>query len=135
LESKARSLFEKVNAKMPDLSTTEDITKFMEDFYAVLLADPVAAPVFEGVDMQAHMPRVVAFWGNMIFGGGRYSGSPFERHIPLDLTTEHFVIWYEAFCKTLDALFVGPNATMLKQRAYSIAFIFSQKLGLEPPAI
>ncbi len=120
---------------MTDLKTTEDITKFMEDFYAVLLANPTAAPVFEGIDMQAHMPRVVAFWGNMIFGGGRYSGSPFERHIPLDLTTEHFEIWYETFCSTLDALFEGPNAKMLKERAYSIAFIFSQKLGLAPPAI
>ena len=120
---------------MNDLTTTEDITRFMTDFYAVLLADPTAAPVFAGVDMQAHMPRVVAFWANMIFGGGRYSGSPFERHIPLDLTTEHFVIWYETFCSTLDARFAGPNATMLKQRAYSIAFIFSQKLGLAPPAI
>lgn len=120
---------------MSDLTTTEDITKFMEDFYDVLLADPTAAPIFEGIDMQAHMPRVVAFWGNMIFGGGRYTGSPFDRHIPLDLTTEHFEIWYAAFCSTLHGLFEGPNADLLQARAYSIAFIFSNKLGLAAPDI
>lgn len=120
---------------MPDLTNTEDITLFMTSFYDELLAQPIAAPVFEGTDMTAHMPRIVAFWENMLFGGGRYSGSPFEPHIPLDLRREHFEVWYETFCRVLNGLFVGPRATLLKTRAHSIAFIFSHKLGLEAPRI
>ena len=120
---------------MPDLTSSADTTRFMTAFYEVLLRNPTTAPLFAEVDMQAHMPRVVAFWDNMLFGGGRYSGSPFERHVPLDLKSEHFTIWYETFCSCLDDLFEGPNASLLKERAHSIAFIFAHKLGLAPPAI
>jgi hemoglobin len=125
----------KEQANMSDLSTTEDITGFMELFYQRLLSDPVAAPVFADVDMQAHMPRVVAFWANLAHGGNQYSGSPFQRHVPLNLTSEHFSIWYETFCSTLDELHAGPIATMVKERARSIAVLFSHKLGLAPPSL
>lgn len=120
---------------MTDLATTEDITIFMTRFYEELLANPVAAPVFEGIDMTAHMPRIVAFWENMLFGGGRYSGSPFEPHVPLGLKQEHFEIWYRTFCRVLNGLYNGPNASLVKTRAHSIAFIFSHKLGLPAPEI
>ena len=120
---------------MSDIKTTEDITKFMELFYVRLLSNPVAAPVFEDIDMDAHMPRVVSFWEGLAFGKGEYRGSPFERHVPLGLTSEMFTIWYEIFCATLDGLHEGATASMLKKRAQSIAFIFAHKLGLEPPAI
>ncbi len=120
---------------MTDLASTEDIQLLMTRFYEELLANPQAAPVFEGVDMSAHMPRIVAFWENMLFGGGRYTGSPFDRHVPLDLKKEHFEIWYQVFCRVLNELFAGPKAALLKERAYSIAHIFSHKLGLEAPDI
>ncbi len=120
---------------MTDLTSADDIVEFMNKFYDELLADPTAAPVFDEIDMMAHMPRIVAFWDNMLFGGGRYSGSPFERHVPLDLQKKHFEIWYETFCRVLNGLHAGPRASLLKERAYSIAHIFSHKLGLEPPEI
>jgi truncated hemoglobin YjbI len=47
---------------MSDITTTEDIKKFMELFYDKLLSNPIAAPLFADIDMQAHMPRVVAFF-------------------------------------------------------------------------
>lgn len=120
---------------MSDITTTEDITKFMEHFYDKLLINPIAAPLFADIDMVAHMPRVVAFWEGIAFGDSQYSGSPFQPHVPLKLTSEHFSIWYETFTFCLDDLFEGPTATMIKERARSIAFIFSSKLGLEPPLI
>ncbi|MFT5233568.1 MAG: hemoglobin [Candidatus Krumholzibacteriia bacterium] len=120
---------------MNDLTNTADITHFMTNFYDELLTDPKVAPIFEGLDMPAHMPRIVAFWENMLFGGGRYSGSPFDRHVPLNLEKEHFEIWYEVFCRVLNNLFEGPKASLLKERAYSIAHIFSHKLELEAPNI
>lgn len=120
---------------MTDLTSTADITHFMNKFYDELLANPIAAPVFVDIDMQAHMPRIVAFWENLLFGGGRYSGSPFDRHVPLDLKKEHFEVWYQTFCRVLNGLYEGPKASMLKERAHSIALIFSHKLGLEAPDI
>lgn len=120
---------------MIDIESPQDVALFMEKFYDELLDNPTAAPVFEGIDMEAHMPRVVGFWSNMLFGGGRYSGSPFDRHIPLNLKIEHFEVWFETFCGVLDGLFSGPRATLLKERAHSIAFIFSHKLGLGAPDI
>jgi hemoglobin len=120
---------------MSDITTTEDITKFMELFYDKLLSNPIAAPLFADIDMQAHMPRVVAFWEGIAFGDSQYRGSPFEPHVPLELATEHFSIWYETFSSCLDELFEGPTATMVKERARSIAFIFCAKLGIPPPVI
>ena len=120
---------------MTDIETPDDVAHFMEKFYDELLVHPVAAPVFDGIDMEAHMPRVVAFWSNMLFGGGLYSGSPFDRHVPLDLKKEHFEVWFQTFCGVLDGLYSGPRTTMLKERAHSIAFIFSHKLGLGAPDI
>jgi len=120
---------------MSDITTTEDITKFMELFYERLLSNPIAAPLFADIDMQAHMPRVVAFWEGIAFGDSQYRGSPFEPHVPLPLTSELFAIWYETFSSCLDELFEGSTATMMKERARSIAFIFSSKLGLSPPMI
>jgi hemoglobin len=120
---------------MPDLKTTDDITKFMEHFYGQLLSNPITAPVFEEIDMQLHMPKVVAFWERIAFGTGQYSGSPFEPHVPLDLKADHFNIWFETFCSCLDDHFEGATASMVKERARSIAFIFSHKLGLPEPNI
>ncbi|RKX28717.1 MAG: sec-independent protein translocase TatC [Verrucomicrobia bacterium] len=120
---------------MSDITTTEDITKFMELFYDRLLRNPIAAPLFADIDMEAHMPRVVAFWEGIAFGASQYQGSPFQPHVPLALTSEHFTIWYETFTSCLDELFEGSTATMMKERAHSIAFIFSAKLGISPPEI
>lgn len=120
---------------MSDISNTDDIDQLMQNFYQRLLSDPVAGPVFAGIDMVAHMPKVVAFWDGIAFGGGKYRGVPFDPHVPLELTSEHFVIWFATFCSTLDDLFEGPIVEKLKERARSIAFIFCHKLELEPPAI
>jgi hemoglobin len=120
---------------MSDIKNTEDITQLMTKFYVVMLANPTTAPVFAEIDMQTHMPRIVSFWESMILGGGGYTGSPFEPHIPLNLTTEHFEIWYETFCSCLDADYAGPNVDMLKHRAHSIAYIFCHKLGLDAPTL
>jgi hemoglobin len=122
-------------ASKPDLATRDDILQFIQNFYGQLLDDPVAAPVFAGIEMQSHIPKVVDFWESLVFGGGQYRGSPFEPHRPLGLTSEHFTVWYGVFCSTLDDLFEGPQTTMIKERARSIAFVFSHKLGLAPPAI
>ncbi len=120
---------------MSDISTKDDIEKLMTLFYDRLLDNPIAAPIFSGTDMEKHMPRVIAFWDGIAFGGGTYRGVPFDPHVPLDLKSEHFVIWFETFCGTLDDLFEGPIVAKLKERARSIAFIFSHKLGLEAPEI
>ncbi len=88
---------------MSDISNTVDIEKLMTLFYDRLLVNPITAPVFASTDMKTHMPRVVAFWDGIAFGGGTYRGV--------------------------------PTLAKLKERARSIAFIFSHKLGLAPPEI
>jgi hemoglobin len=120
---------------MADITTSEDITKFMVHFYDRLLEDPVAAPVFAGIDMVEHIPKVASFWSGIAFGESSYRGAPLMRHIPLGLTTAHFEIWYETFSSSLDTLFTGPVATTVKERAHSIAFIFTSRLGLAAPNI
>ena len=120
---------------MSDICTRDDIDKLMHLFYNRLLVNPVAGPVFDHIDMEAHMPKVIDFWEGIAFGGGQYRGVPFDPHVPLELTSGHFVIWFETFCGCLDELFEGAVVAKLKERARSIAFLFCHKLNLEPPEI
>lgn len=71
-----------------------------------------------------------SFWSSMLFGEMTYRGNPFEKHLHLNIGTEHFEQWLILFRETVDVHFAGSNAEEIKQRAESIAGIFQHKLGL-----
>jgi len=78
--------------------------------------------------MQAHIPVIADFWSMVLLGEMNYKGNPFEKHIPLGLKKEHFDCWLMHFNSSIDHFFSGEKATLAKQRAHSIAFIFQSKL-------
>ena len=112
----------------PDISNRQDVIKLLEHFYGKLLKDDITHHIFKDLDMQAHIPVIADFWSMVLLGEMNYKGNPFEKHIPLGLKKEHFDCWLKHFNSSVDHFFLGEKATLAKQRANSIAFIFQSKL-------
>ena len=113
-----------------DIVNRHDIEILVDRFYEQVQANTVLAPVFSHVDWPKHLPVMYSFWSSMLLGEMTYRGNPFEKHIHLNIGTEHFEQWLKLFRETVDQHFAGSNAEEIKQRAESIARIFQHKLGL-----
>lgn len=118
----------------PDLQTKADVQGVVHAFYVGITDDPVIGPYFEDVDMDAHLPRLCAFWSSVVFQTGAYRGRPFEKHAALEkLRPAHFERWLQRFARTVDARHAGERAERMKARAHQVATIFQIKLGLHGP--
>ena len=116
---------------MPELETTDDVRALIAAFYDGIEADPVIGRFFGEVDWEAHLPRIVAFWDTVAFHSGAYQGRPFAPHARMSgLGREHFERWVARFHRTVDALYAGPRADLIKARADQIAGVWQVKLGL-----
>ena len=116
---------------MVDIQTDGDIRTIVHAFYRDMDADPVIGGYFEGLDWDAHLPRMVAFWSSVVFKTAAYRGRPFGAHAHLPgLSRDHFAHWLARFHRTIDALYAGPRADSMKTRAEQIAGVFQVKLGL-----
>ncbi|MDB4950531.1 MAG: globin [Gemmatimonadetes bacterium] len=111
----------------------DDLHDVLSSFYAELDHDPLLAPYFAGLDMAAHMPRIVAFWSTLLFHTRRYSDNAFLPHqrIP-GLTAEHFARWVETLGGAVDGRFSGPAAEQMKTLAHRIAYSMQMRLGIPP---
>ncbi len=113
---------------MNDIETEEDIAFWMDSFYRKLLTDEVTAPVFKGLNLEAHMPKLVDFWAFILLDKEGYKTNVFEKHIHLHLEKHHFDRWLLHFRSTTDDLFKGEKAELVKQRAKLLATTFYYKL-------
>ena len=106
----------------------------MDSFYAKAMVDELIGPIFTDVakiDLEAHLPRLYAFWEMLVLGIPGYSGQPYPAHIPLGLKKEHFDRWLKLFTETLEENFKGMNAELTLQKTKNIAALFLHKLGEE----
>jgi hemoglobin len=116
----------------PDLQRN-DLFGVLESFYATIADDPLLASYFAAVDMDVHMPRIVAFWSTMLYHTGEYAGNAFRPHQSMPgLTGEHFGRWVATLERTVDARFAGENADRMKDVAHRIAYSMRLRLGIMP---
>jgi len=118
-----------------DITSRVDIELLVNSFYEKVKSDAVIGYIFTDiarVNWEKHLPLMYDFFENMLFYTGAYTGNPMElhRHINrrLPLTREHFRQWEYLFCKTVDELFEGATATLVKQRALSISAVMKIKI-------
>ena len=111
-----------------DLDSPAEIDRFVDSFYARVLVDPLLAPLFTDVariDLQAHLPRIKAYWRKMLLGDTAYDRHMMAKHRAVDgrapFTEEHYRRWVQLFEETLAAGFVGPLAERAQQLARRIA--------------
>lgn len=118
-----------------DIEGREDIQTFVDRFYERVQADEVIGYLFNDVaqvNWQAHLPVMYAFWEQVIFQTGNFSGNPMLAHQKLHakspLCPAHFERWILLFTHTVQELFSGKNATLALQRAKGIATIMEHKV-------
>lgn len=114
---------------MRDIATTEDVSLLVNTFYNELLKVEEIRPVFAGIDLEAHMPHMIAFWEFVLLDKEGYHTNVFDKHLGLPLKDEYFDTWLHVFSATVRSLFAGEKADLAISRAQSIAFSFRHKLG------
>ena len=118
-----------------DITSRQDIERLVNQFYDAVKADATIGYFFTeavAVNWEKHLPVMHAFWENVLFHTGGYSGNPMERHKQLNqqsaIEPAHFQQWLHLFASTVDRLFAGENAEIIKQRATSIATVMQLKI-------
>jgi len=118
-----------------DIRDKQDIIQIVDAFYDKVKQDAVISHFFTEVikvDWDKHLPKMYNFWDNVVFYTNNYVGNPMQVHKNIhalhDLTGADFKQWYRLFAQTVDELFEGENAELIKQRALSVATIMQIKI-------
>ncbi len=118
-----------------DIENRDDLLLLMQQFYKKLLADNSISYLFTDVasiNLEHHFSILVDFWDSILFQSDTYRKNAMLVHIALHqkspLTKEHFEIWLRYFKETVDELFTGDNAFIIKERAASIATVMQIKM-------
>jgi hemoglobin len=117
-----------------DIENREDLLLLMQEFYKKLLSDKSISYLFTDVakiNLEHHLPVLVDFWDSILFQTGTYQKNAMQPHLALHqkspLTQHHFETWLRYFKTSVDELFTGDNAFIIKERATSIATVMQIK--------
>ena len=118
-----------------DIGSRADLKLLMETFYGKLLADASISYLFTDIakiDLTKHLPVLVDFWESILFQADTYRKNAMKIHTDLHkqspLQAQHFKTWLGYFHETVDELFEGEKAELVKQRATSIATVMQIKI-------
>ncbi len=118
-----------------DIENRNDLLLLMQEFYKKLLADDSINYLFTAVakiNLDHHFPVLVDFWDSVLFQSGTYQKNAMQPHLALHqkspLEKHHFNTWLGYFKTTVDELFEGQNAFVIKERATSIATVMQIKI-------
>jgi hemoglobin len=123
--------------QLTDIRTEENIQLMVNAFYQNVRQDGILEPVFSELidDWEAHLPIMYRFWEKLLFGKDGYKRNPFQKHVNLPVSKEHFTRWIELFTQSIDANFIGPKADEAKRLATNIANSFQERMGLTPEGV
>ena len=126
---------------MRDLESRADIELLLEDFYRQAFADELIGRFFTEVvplDLATHLPVIADFWESIVFGTP-YTKNVMAVHQDIHrksaIRKEHLERWVELFTATIAARFEGPRATLMRQRARSVATLMDIKLNYPKPGL
>lgn len=115
-------------ASKPDLDSREQIERFVDLFYARMLADPELAPIFidvAAIELDVHLPHIKDYWCKLLLGEQAYRRHTMNIHRQLHgkrpLRGDDFMRWLTLFTRTVDDYFAGARAERAKQVAAAIA--------------
>ena len=118
-----------------DIEDRADCERLVRTFYGRALTDPVIGFIFTDVahlDLEAHVPRITAFWETILLGAQSYGGGAFAPHALINrqvpLRAGHFERWLWLWHTTVDELFTGKRAELAKAHATRVAGAFHRRL-------
>jgi hemoglobin len=119
-----------------DITTRQDIEKFILRFYAKVVTDETIGKIFTEViplDWEQHIPLITDFWETILLDHSVYKKNAMEVHSAINrkfpLHKEHFDAWLRLFNTTLDEMFEGPVADLAKKRATGIGSLMLHKMN------
>jgi hemoglobin len=120
-----------------DIESRADCERLVRAFYGRALTDPVIGFIFVDVaklDLEAHVPRIAAFWETILLGVQSYGGGAFRPHAVINtkvtLRAGHFERWLHLWRTTVDELFAGARAELAKTHAERVARAFHARLRM-----
>lgn len=122
-----------------DIETRDDLYLIVDDFYQKLLVHKDVRHFFikftDSDSLKTHLSILVDFWDNVLFYSGTYQKNAMKPHLKMNLKTplkkEHFKIWLTLFNESVDSHFEGENASVIKNRALSIATVMKLKIEVQ----
>ncbi len=118
-----------------DITNRNDLLLLMQEFYKKLLKDDSINYLFTAVakvNLDHHFPVLVDFWDSVLFQSDTYQKNAMQPHMNLHqqspLSAHHFDTWLGYFKQTVDELFEGQNAFVIKEKATSIATVMKIKV-------
>lgn len=125
---------------MNDITTRADLEILLSAFYKRLLEHKSMRHIFldvAGIDLQEHLPHIVAFWEQSLFNTKTYRKNVMQLHLDLHqkiaLGAADFSLWLATFNSVADDMFRGEMTEKLKTRALSIATIMQIKIHSKMP--
>ena len=119
-----------------DIESREDLVRMLTLFYQNAFSDELIGRFFTEVvplDLATHIPVIADFWESVVFGARGYRKNVMEVHSHIHqlsaIKKEHLDRWVKLFTETVDELFEGEKALLIKQRARSIATLMDIKLN------
>lgn len=118
-----------------DIKNRADIELLVDNFYGKVKTDKLIGNFFTEViqiKWEKHLSIMCDFWENIIFFSGNYIGNPMNLHQHLhkikDIEKKHFNRWNKLFSASVDELFSGEKATLIKSKAKNIASIMQKNI-------
>ena len=119
-----------------DIAVREDIEKVLAAFYGRAIEDPLIGRFFTEVvplHLPTHLPLITDFWVSVLFQSRGYGKNVMQIHQNISslspIVKEHLDRWVQLFTQTIDSLFTGEKANLMKQRGASIATMMDIKLN------
>lgn len=127
---------EQMKGEKRDIRKPRDIQRVVNTFFRGVKKDPLLSPFFTDKTKEewaTFLPMMYSFWENVLFYSGGYFGNPMARHKEMhelrNFTPAHFEQWLHLFSESIDQLYSGPHAEMMKERARNIATVMQVKLA------
>ena len=122
--------------KSKDIENRNDIETVLVSFYQKAFADELIGRFFTEVvplDLATHLPVITDFWETVILNKQVYRKNVMQIHQHIhqlsSIKKEHLDRWVEIFTITIGEHFTGEKASLMKQRAASIATLMDIKLN------
>ncbi|MFL5773750.1 MAG: group III truncated hemoglobin [Flavisolibacter sp.] len=118
-----------------DINSREDITRILLSFYKKAFTDELIGKFFTEVvplDLDTHIPVITDFWETILLDQRKYSKNVMQIHQHISslsaIKKQHLDRWVKLITETIDEHNNGNRATLMKQRARSIATLMEMKL-------
>ncbi|AZQ62846.1 group III truncated hemoglobin [Flammeovirga pectinis] len=120
---------------MQDLKDREDVILLVNTFYDKVRQHNELGPFFDEyvkIDWDSHLPRMYDFWESNLFFVSKYKGNPVTAHQSVDkkatIEQKHFGFWLQLWFTTVDELFEGEKANLLKSRARNMSHMLFMRI-------